>query len=75
MTVPMFPPMNGLMDIVWIALALAIIGMIIWAFQTYVTIPGPLSWAKGWLTFALVLGACWFIWVNLLANHFHHLSR
>lgn len=61
------------MDIVWIVLALCLIGTVIWAFQTYITIPAPFSWLKGILTFLLILGACYAIWIYIIANHFHHI--
>lgn len=63
------------MDIVWIVLALCLIGTVIWAFQTYITIPAPFSWVKGILTFLLILGACWFLWVSFVVGHLHHSFR
>jgi hypothetical protein len=67
----MVSTMNGIMDIVWIVIALGVIGTVIWAFQAYVTIPGPFAWLKGVLTFVLVVVGCYFIWTNFLVGHFH----
>lgn len=63
------------MDIVWIVLALGLIGVVIWAFQTYVTIPGPFSWVNGILTFILIAVACYFLWQNFVAGHLRHQFR
>jgi hypothetical protein len=67
--------MNGIMDIVWIVVALSLIGVVIWAFQAYVTIPGPFAWVKGLLTFILVAIACVFLWQTFVAGHFHGAPR
>jgi hypothetical protein len=72
---PTVPGMNGIMDIVWIVLALGLIGVVIWAFQTYVTIPGPFAWVKGILTFVLIVVGCYFVWNTLMVGHFHHVLR
>jgi hypothetical protein len=66
---------TGLMDIVWIVLALGILGTVIWAFQAYVTIPGPFSWLKGLMTFVIILVACVFVWQTFVAGHFRHPLR
>jgi hypothetical protein len=55
--------------IIYIVIALCLIGTVIWAFQTYVTIPGPFAWVKGLITFALVVVACYFLWDTLIAQH------
>lgn len=55
--------------ILYLVIAIALIGTVIWAFQTYVQIPGPFAWVKGILTFVLIVMACYFVWDSLLTHH------
>jgi hypothetical protein len=61
--------MNDLLSLVWFIFALGLIGTVIWAFWTYVTIPGPFAWLKGLLMFVLVVFACFFLWDQFLGAH------
>jgi hypothetical protein len=58
-----------MLDIIYILVALCLFGTIIWAFVTYVTIPGPFAWVKGILTFVLIVLMCYFIWDQFLGTH------
>ncbi len=59
--------------IIYVVIALCLIGTVIWAFQTYVTIPGPFAWVKGILIFLMIVIACYFVWNDLLGHHLVHL--
>ena len=73
--ITMLAAMPALMDIIWVVLALCLIGTVVWAFQTFITIPPPFAWVKGILTFLIIAVACWFVWQNFVAGHFHHVLR
>jgi hypothetical protein len=67
--------LNMLTTILYLVIALCLIGTVIWAFQKYITIPGPFAWAKGVITFILIVLACYFIWDQVFGGRLlsHHL--
>jgi len=55
--------------IVYIIIALCLVGTVIWAFQRYITIPEPFAWVKGIILFVMIVVACFFIWDSFIAHH------
>lgn len=58
-----------LATILYLVIALCLIATVIWAFQTYVTIPAPFGWIKGIVIFVLIVLACYFVWDQIIAGH------
>lgn len=58
-----------LTTIIYLVIALCLLGTVIWAFQTYVTIPGPFGWVKGIIIFLMIVVACYFVWDQVVVGH------
>ena len=58
-----------LTTVIYLVIALCLIGTVIWAFQNYVTIPGPFGWVKGIIIFLMIVIACYFLWDNFVVGH------
>jgi len=64
-------------NIIYIVLALGLLGTIIWAFQRFIKIPEPFEWVKGLILFVMIVIACFLIWDSFLAHHIigHYRTR
>jgi hypothetical protein len=60
--------------IIVIVVALCLIGTVIWAFDHYVTIPGPFAWAKGLVIFIMIVVACYLVWDYFVSHGSGHLG-
>jgi hypothetical protein len=57
-----------LTSVITLIIALCIVSTVLWAFWTYVTIPGPLAWAKGIIMFVLIVIACYWLWTSFVGG-------
>lgn len=64
--------MSLLTLIVVVVLAMCLFGTVIWWFDKKVEIPGPFAWAKGLLSWVMVVAACWLIWSLILEPALKH---
>lgn len=55
--------------IVLCVIAMCLLGTCIWWFDAKVNIPGPFGWMKGLLSWLMVVGACYVIWLLLIGPY------
>ena len=58
--------------IIYVVLAIGLVGVVIWAADRYLVIPGPFGWIKGLIMFAIIVVACYFIWDTFVAHRIAH---
>jgi hypothetical protein len=58
-----------MLTLVYIVLAVCLIGTVIWAADHYLNIPAPFAWVKGILLFVLVVLACYLVWDTFVTGH------
>lgn len=54
--------------IIYVVLAVGLVGVVIWAADRYLVIPGPFGWIKGLIMFVIIVVACYFIWDTFVAR-------